>query len=263
MKILLALAIVWATPNNGSTQVVGLREGPAFHIAASENLQTGALPALSTDAWREVIQNQGSSSLEALFAFFPCGSGANVTIYDTLLAYGVDKSILPSGSVEISAGDPSKCSGGVQAAIFSDDHAEGNPEALKQLYERRKGLYAGLDDSIKLLDAIVANQQKSADVIDILDSRIVESRKIQTPTSVGYITACMVVRNTLQSANGRLHVPSDDTPQKLPKPEALMSQEGISWDQARAKVLSQKLGQWQSALSDHLQEKSLPGLIRR
>jgi hypothetical protein len=237
IKMLITLALSIVSLDN-MAQVPSVKEGLAFQ------------PKTSANRWFEVIQNQGSSSIEALYAHFECPKIGPLTRYDALFNYSSEKNIVPSASIEIEAGDPSKCTGGVKAAIFSDGHVEGDAEALKALYDRRQGAYAALGDLIPLLTAIATEQDTTLHVMDKLNSRLEETRKTFTPKATGYATVCVILREVWVSG---LRVPSDSTSHKAPEIEALMNEKGISRDQARAIILTRKFGEWRSALEGHLE----------
>jgi hypothetical protein len=240
----------------GLAQVPSLKEGPAFQPKPSVQPDFSVQPPkppIPPGQWREVIQNQGSSSLEALVVFFRCGSsGAYFTYNDSLVLYGADN-VKPTGSLEVQAGDPSKCSGGVDGAIFSDGHAEGKSEALDLLYKRRQGTYAALGDAIQSLNGVVLKQNTLQDVIDTLYSQSEKTKATHTEKTYGYQTVYFSLKHFLAHDGGNLSVPSDHTTHPAPKVEDVMNEMGYSRDQARAAVLVEKLKEWRSALEGHLE----------
>jgi hypothetical protein len=222
-------------------QVPSIKEGVAFQLRPSLNV------------WREVIQNQGSSALVAFHVSFHCPKDGPLVRYDALFHYGHNSNIPPGGSVEIDAGDPSKCSGTVDAAIFLDGHNEGEAQSLNELYAMRRGAYTALGDSIQLLNAIANKTESPQHVIDTLETRSQENRREMTANAAGYAFICLIVTRTLNNPRLSVHVPSDDTAQRLPGIDEVMNLQNISANQAQAVVLSKKLQQWHSALEVNLE----------
>jgi hypothetical protein len=248
----------------GFAQVPSLKEGPPFQPKASMQPEfsaqshTSRQPPIPPGQWREVIQNQGSSSLEAQVAFFRCGSSeAYFTYNDSLILYG-SESVAPTGSLEVQAGDPSQCSGGVDGAIFSDGHVEGKLEALDLLYKRRQGAYAALVDAIQSLNGVVLKHNSLQDVIDTLYSQSEKTKATHTERTYGYQTVYLMLKHFSQHDGGNLSVPSDHSAHPAPKAEDLVREMGYSHDQARAAVLVVKLKEWRSALEGHLDIPSKP-----
>ena len=115
-------------------------------------------------AWQEVIENHSFSSIVAPHTTFECPikskSGQTVnegraSLQRDIVAESYSLGAIPSNvAVEVPAQDPSKCSGGVDAVIFSDGHSEGDPDAVNAMYQKRLGYYKGLTEVLKLLDTM-------------------------------------------------------------------------------------------------------------
>jgi hypothetical protein len=243
MRVLLVFCVAILSSTIGAlAQVPGLKEDTAFRPAPS-----------NANYWLEVVRNQGSSPLEAFFGSFICSShsgGGPVVIYDSRFDYPGQKSIPPSGSVESVAADPSDCTGGIKAAIYSDGHVEGGSEELTQLFDRRKGAYEGLGEVIPLLNEVAEGQRTTPQLLNQLESLLAKGRTLRTPEAAGYDFVYVIARESWKQG-GRLHVPSDDTRSRIPGVDDVMKTRGVSLDQARAIVLSQKLKEWRSALEGH------------
>ena len=252
------LALLWLAASvfqfGAFAQVPSIKEDAAFPL----------VPPAS--GWHKVIQNRGSSSIVALYATITCGRGGEIIDHDALLNYGQDRAIPPSGFLEIESGDPTKCTGGVQAAVFSDGHVEGTSQALNMIYLWRRGAYQALGDLIEALDGITSDEDKSLQVLlQSLQVRLDGIRDgTETGASIGfrrlpgngkgkYASVYSKVKTLLGDPNGDLPVPSDYTPQKQPVVEQVMKIKNVSRDQARAIVFSKKLQEWRAALEGHLE----------
>ena len=169
-----ALLAAVAVSGNGLAQVPSIVEGAPFEARQGQ--------------WKKVISNQSPSSLVAFFVTPPHCSYANPgpgVTYDALVYSGNRE--IPSGeSTEIQAGDPSKCPGSVNAAIFSDEHVEGDPKALDRLYSARQGAYKALNESIELLNSIRDQPETTQHAIDALDSKRQARLQQRTETALGY-----------------------------------------------------------------------------
>src|SRR5580658_1176090 len=119
----------------------------------------------SRQIWQEGVENQDSRSIVAVHASFDCptryplNSGRYITFQPTgeydALGNGVTifddyKGIPPGGAAAIAAADPSKCSGGVDAVIFSDGHIEGNSGSAYRYRQRWSSVHEGVVQSLRL-----------------------------------------------------------------------------------------------------------------
>jgi hypothetical protein len=210
----------------------------------------------STLGWFEVVQNRSSSNLVAFNAPYQCPRGGPLFHYDGLL-FG--NSITPPGDgIVIGAGDLSKCTGGVDAAIFSDGHAEGDLQELTSLYAWRRGAYQGLIESIRHLNAIASKQESVEFAAKALPGEFhsTDMKTIQTE-SIGYHFVSGIVVKRLSDFNTDhtvpyLMVPSEDV-ERIPRIEEVMKAEGLSRDEASVVILSRSLERWRSVLEGHLQ----------
>lgn len=221
-------------------QVSGLKEDAPFR------------PSLSHNYWLEVVHNQGPSSLEAFYSSFSCSNGGGLrgVLFDSRFNYSGNRTIPPDGSVQVSAADPSDCTGGVKAAVYSDGHLEGGYEGLKQIFDRRKGAYEGLTVVIQLLDQVAEGQRTSPELIDALQSSLDKLISDHTQKADGSRFIYAILKEDWKQGGG-LVVPSDDTPSKGPGVDEVMKTQRVSLEQARAIVLSRKLKEWRAALEGH------------
>ena len=190
LAALAALALPWSS----FAQVPSLKEGATFE-------EGGGL-------WRRVLENQSTSYLVAYYASFHCPKGGPVVTYDALV-YSGDRDVAPGESVLMNAGDPSKCSGNVNAAIFSDGHVEGDPRLSDDLDSIRRGAYKALGESIQLLNSIREEHEPVQHVVDTLTARSKASLSEKTWASSGYRLVLSIVLETLADARRNPRLPSD------------------------------------------------------
>jgi len=74
-----------------------------------------------------------------------------------------------------------------------------------------------------------------------------------TAKGVGDASICSLVARILKNPRGDLRIPEDKVEKPLPLVEDVVAQENVSYDEARAIVLSAKLQMWRSALAGHLE----------
>lgn len=236
LGLLVALALSW----NSFAQVPSLKEGETFE---------GRPPG----TWERVLDNHGASALVAYYEAFSCPKDGTVVKYDALV-YSGNRDISPGESVVIEADDPSRCSGAVNAAIFSDGHAEGDPRFLDALYSTRRGAYKALGESIQLLNSIQSEHKSIPHIVDTLMARKQASSIEKTWTAHGYIFALStVLRMLTDTRTGHHSLPSDNDGQKPPAVESVMNATGLSRDEARAIVISKRLEEWKALLENSLQ----------
>jgi hypothetical protein len=233
----LALLAALAFPWNSFAQVPSLEEGA--------NMEEPGL-------WRRVLDNQSTSYLIAFRASFHCPKGGPVVEYDALLYHGNHR-VAPGESILMEAGDPSACTGAVNAAIFSDGHTEGDPKALDHLYSTRQGAYKALADSTQLLNSIQSEHESVQHVVDALTAQSKASLSEKTMSASGRDLVLSIVLEMLTNTRiGRYRLPSDDAAHKEPTVEYVMDSTGLSRDEAHAIVISKRLESWKSLLEGNL-----------
>jgi hypothetical protein len=161
---------------NVSAQIASMKEHPARFDE-------------SRKIWEEVVENQDSDSrpIVAVHATFHCQtefplkSGRYKTFRTTgeydALGNGVSifqeyQGIPPGGGARIQAADPSKCSGGVDAVIFSDGQIDGNAGSLSDYRQRWIGVHEGVSNSLPLLAKVVNQEADLAEAEDALRRRM-------------------------------------------------------------------------------------------
>jgi hypothetical protein len=255
-EFLALLAATFALTLRGIAQVPSLHESTVYQA----NTTSGSQSDSSSRIWHEVIKNEGSTPLVALHATFHCPAGGGFQridieyLHDPLIRYGYDTEIPPGGSLEISAADPAKCPGGVDAAIF-EDHYEGDLQQVNRLYARRRGTYRALADSLDLLSTIVAQSKSPQDVINSLAQLSQSVEKDQTIDSFerkAIIDFYSYLKSTLQSAQGVVRAPSDHTAHRQPTYRKLSDTDSISIEQAQATVISNKFREWRADLEENM-----------
>ncbi len=143
----------------------------------------------SRQLWQQVVENQDSRSIVAMHATFDCPvtipihqSGKHVSRigaigdYDAL-GNGVsifdDHRGIPHGAVTtIHAADPAKCSGGVDAVIFSNGQMEGSSRRVNEYHQRWRGVHEGIIQSLPLLSKVASGEADLVDVEDFLRHRM-------------------------------------------------------------------------------------------
>jgi hypothetical protein len=228
------------------TQIPGVKEDTPFR------------PSPGSNQWLEHVHNDGSSPVEALFSSFSCSDrgGLNGRVLDSRFNYAGDRSISPAGSSVVAADDPSDCSGGIKAAVFSDGHVEGSYEGLGQIFGQRKGAYEGLGVAIPLLNEVAEGQRTTPQLIYALQSLMNKLSRFHTPEAEGYRFIYFFLKVDWSTQSRALVVPSDGTASRGPDVDEVMKTQRVPLEQARAIVLSRKLKEWRSALEGHTE---MPG----
>jgi hypothetical protein len=203
--------------------------------------------------WLETIQNTSGSELEAFLAFSPCGSrGAVLTVHDARANFLTDRSVLPSESIAIRAAASESCSGAVDGAIFSDGRREGNAEALRVLFERRRGTFDALTDITdwieRSLESEQSSQELSAAVAKGLDKYLTNK---QGDTALGYRSVVVVVTQVLERPERNVRTPSDLTASHQPTARDLVMLKGYRSDRAQREALMLRLEEWRHVLEGH------------
>jgi hypothetical protein len=234
---ILILLAVCALSITSVAQLPSVTEGKAFE----------ARPGV----WRKVVVNHSASSLVAFSDRFQCPKGGPVVTFDALL-YSGDQNLRPGGSVEIKADDPSKCSSAVTAAIFSDDHVEGDPTAVDHLLSTRRGAYKALGEATELLEEVQNKHEPVQQAIDALSNRFQANLSDKTEVGHGYKLGLSIVRRMLTESAVNTVLPSDNDGKNLPLVDDVMNSKGVSRDEARIIVDIQRLNAWRSLLAKNL-----------
>jgi hypothetical protein len=230
--VVTALVLTWSS----FAQVPSIREGSTF--------QAGPY------SWKRMLQNQSTSSVVAYTV--GCKSRHNLTVlYDALLNGG--PYLGPGKSIETKVNEPSSCDVGVRAAIFSDGHAEGDPEFVGELFARRRGAHQALGETIQLLASVYSQHMPIADITDMIKRK---SNGGKTPQeNDGYSFALLRVKQILTQPGVAHGLPRDDHDEKLPLPaiEDVMKETGVTREEADIIILNKRLETWKSLLQNHLE----------
>jgi hypothetical protein len=252
-KAFFGLLAVTLVPACAAAQVPSIHESGAF----DSGKRAGTLSGSPVIVWTDTIENRGSSSLVAFHATYDCPQSKTLYDYDYLFRYGLDLSIPPGDSVEIIAADPDQCPGGVDAAIFSDGHTEGDAQEVSPIYARRRGTYKALGESIKLLSAIAAQEKTPQQVIDIFASechRIARDQTSDGDERTAMIALYSVLKVALRDPVATLRAPSDKTARQ-PSLAEVVKANNFSREQAQATMIIKKLNEWRADLEDNLYPK--------
>jgi len=211
--------------------------------------------------WRQVVENHGSSSISAMLSIFHCpGSGGfksvdSVRVYDPMFHYGTDRDVLPGESVEMNVEDPTRCPGGVAAAIFADGHTEGDPQTVKRLYAIRQGVYEVLGDTISLLHTVAGGSDNTQNVMRLIDERcqtVAHGKTIDSDERTAMVMIYSQLKAILSDPESVLRAPLHAAATPQPDIGEVVSTSKVSRDQARAIVMSRQLEEWRSALESNL-----------
>lgn len=249
--LLASVAASWMLLVKGYAQAPSIRE----HLP-SNSLSADARTAAHPGMWKEVIENHGSTALVAFHATFHCGTKGNVFYdHDPLFFYGRDRPISPEGSFEINAADPAECPGGIDAAIFSDGHTEGNPFEVDAIFQRRRGIYEGIGSALTLLDDVAANKRTALQVqssFSDLEASAYKDHTLNGPEKIGMRIFFERIRLTIKTNQGVLITPSDWTTVRQPTYDEIAAKQHISMEQAQAIVIAKKLREWRVDLEGFL-----------
>lgn len=226
---------------------------PWSSFAQIPSIVEGSALRTGPHSWKRVLRNQSPSALAAYTV--GCNPKTGLSLRDALLNVG--RYIGPGDSIEADVGNPSTCEASVRAAIFSDGHAEGDPELVEEIFAHRRGAYRALGDAIKLLASVYIQHVPIADVID----RLTAERKFngrKTPEEgVGYNSVLIDVSAALAHPIVKYGFPPENLGQKQqwPSIEDVMTEKGVSRDEARVILLSGRLEAWKAILEDNLQPR--------
>jgi hypothetical protein len=211
----------------------------------------------TSQGWIDLIQNSAEVSIVAMHAYFNCdgqGERPKAAIHidlDVLVHYGHDKPIPPGGSY--SAHLPawvSDCPGGVDSIIYADGKSEGDPQAVAQLYEQRRGAKSAIAYALPLLGNTAIGDREPIEAINQLKAHSREVAMDQT-LSVdqrrAQVFVFSVIATSLQSQTEFL-IPSDKTSYHQPHVDEVAKKMNIDRSRAHAIVLSKKLVEWQADL---------------
>lgn len=255
--VLLAISMV-AVRLGAQVQSIG--EGKAFNPVAA------ATALSSPPVWQEVLDNHGTGAVTALQAVFRCpGSGGfkaviHTTVSDPLVNYGHDRVIPSGGHLELNVPDPTQCSGGVAAALFSDGHTEGDPQAVNDIYLRRRGIYDVLEAIAEVLDSVERKEKTTQEALAILSERsklAANDSALSTAERTGISSAYSIVK-LLLSEEGNWGVPSDLTEHRGPGIREVMQSGSVSHEQAFAMVTARKIREWHKDLEGSFEPVSHP-----
>jgi len=214
--------------------------------------------------WKQVVENRGSDSIVAMYwtsrseTLTKSGRTIRTAVshtYDPLTQYGADPNVPPGGVVNLDAADPSKWTSGVDAVIFSDGHSEGDPKGVNAIYERRRGVYRGINEALPLLDTITnqgANPTEVADTVRHRWQALPNDRTLGADERIGLEQLYHGLENLLRTQRD-MAAPSNSTSHRQPRIEEVAQVNGIPRQQAHAIVISKKYQEWKADLEDNLE----------
>lgn len=175
--------------------------------------------------------------------------------FDPLFNYGSDKTIEPGAFHGFSISPQvSDCPGGIVAAIFSDGHSVGDPEAIKDIYRRRLGAQTAIAYALPFLEKMSSGELLPVDVqkqlrehtgkVSLDESKLIAERQGETYV-YGLLISCLNVQRAWK-------VPSDSAAKKQPGIEEVMKVRNLPLPQALGVVLHRKLAEWNDDLQGNI-----------
>jgi hypothetical protein len=223
------------------------------------NLEETRLKTLT--GWKVRIENKLVSPIVALHAIYTCpatttNSRASIHfVMDTLFNYGYDKPIAPGDYFAFPLGGGfSECPGGIDAVLFADGSTLGDPLAVNDIYERRRGVYKGIAVAKDELAMVASGDEPPATAITKLkeQSRVFsQKRNFTIAERDGEMYALALTIGLIEDQHD-WSVPSDSTAKRQPRIEELMDARKIPRHQAHATIISNKLEEWASELKSNL-----------
>jgi hypothetical protein len=213
------------------------------------------------DGWKIRVENRYSSPIVAMHLSINCPTTAGHSRfgyqfqYDHLFNYGADPSVAPGAFFGLplpnSAAD---CDGGLDAVIFANGHSNGAPEAVQDIYRRRKGVATGLAFAMPLVEQVSLAKLNPVDVAKTLrDKSKTQSLDANKSSAerMGEMNVLTLTAVLLERQHDWL-IPSDGTPRRQPGIEETMRLRGVTHEQAHGIVLMGKLEEWNADLQDNL-----------
>lgn len=203
--------------------------------------------------WLATIQNTGGSELEAFLAFSPCGSqGVVLTVHDARANFLTDRGVRPSESVAVRAPASETCPGGVDGAIFADGSREGSTEALRVLFDRRRGTFDALSDITNAIKRSIGSEQTAQDLSAMIAREGgTYAAKHPGDAALGYRSVVVIVTEVLRRPDRNVKTPSDLTAAHQPTANELIKSKGYAPDRAQREALMVRLEEWRQELNGH------------
>jgi hypothetical protein len=252
----LAVVMSVALTASGAAQLPGVTQSRVF-LANVDPLHP---------VWRESIRNSGTSSIVAFHAKFRCSRHSELNmIHDPLVNFGTDFDVGMGKSAEIAAADPQRCSGGVDAVVFSDGHHEGDRDQVRAIYARRKGVAEELRSLKKLLDEGAAGRLNTKQILTRAEMPLVfhtntyvDSLGLSEPpdpaedAEIDGRSAAHAAVTMMLKTQAIWGVPSEYTAQRKPRVEQVMRERGEGREQAYLVITAMKVQEWLDALQGNL-----------
>jgi hypothetical protein len=232
----------------------------SFTLAQQTQLPDVAQARLHTtpEAWEVRVENRYSSPIVAMHLSINCPSTPKHARFgfqhqfDHLFNYGADKPLAPGAfyamSIPSAAAD---CDGGLDAVVFADGHSNGDPEAVQDIYRRRRGISEALAFALPLLEKVSRQESNPANVAKTLRDKDKTESLDASKSSAERLGERYVLTLTavlLERQHDWL-VPSDA---RQPGIEEIMQLRSVTHEQAHAIVLKRKLEEWKFDLQGNL-----------
>ncbi|WP_172838157.1 hypothetical protein [Terriglobus roseus] len=216
----------------------------------------------TTSGWELQVTNSTAIPLEAYRVRIECPpvASGHPQVFeknqDALMNFNPDVVVDPGKAQSIKIPDAvSQCEGGIIGAIFADGSTFGTPDGIAYLYAMRQGLRDGLLFAQPLLGRISSGQLEPQDAAKLLDEKrdqIQSDRSLSVPQWMGEAHALTIVA-VLLNEQVDLRVPSDRTPQHQPIIQEYADKAKVTTKRAHSVVISRKLAEWLTALSESAQ----------
>jgi hypothetical protein len=203
-------------------------------------------------AWLDQITNQHTSAIIAFDAKFTCTGGGGVTyISDYFFNYGWDKPIAPQSAHSFPiSGNTAQCNE-VSAVMYANGDTSGDSNELNTIRQRHKGVYEELQEVITKLGTsnnADYNPRNLASQLMTRASEVLGDKTIPPGERWGRHQVLYTVAHALLDQR-EIHVPSDDTMQRLPSMLKIAKTSNISMEQAHAIMLTRRLEEWRNELA--------------
>jgi hypothetical protein len=205
--------------------------------------------------WSKQITNQYTSEIIAFEAKFICAGGGGVTYdFDSLVNYGHDSPIAPEAMQSFNIPDKAAQCNEVSAVVYANGEVGGDAKLLDDIRQHHKGVYDALQEVIPKL--AIANDPDYdpaalASFLTMRAAQVLADTKMPVGERWGRHQVFYVVAHSLTDQH-EIHVPSDDTPQRVGSMTKTAKTLNVSLVRAHAINLTQRLEEWRNDLAPEM-----------
>jgi hypothetical protein len=203
----------------------------------------------TTKGWVYQVRNLDDTQIEAFYSNFKCPQLSYERYFDPLVEYAAYETLKNGGIFEISLSDKIKdCSGGVSGVLYSDGSYDGDTDAIKNIYARRKGAY----NALVFIDGALTKKEIGSSM-DSLIAKLSDQRSVIEKPNVAKAewSGGSLVLTFLISClkNQRLPGVPQEGVKPLPSPTTLSKTQGLSPSAAYDQAVLVRLRQWEADLN--------------